>query len=1291
MAKFGPMYLEESDPQDSLQGSLREEAAQEAFTTPTTGAKLAATAKTFIPGLAGAATEGSIFSLYNYGENPNFDRTTPEAKALVDSVGIDYKEDVFNQGSLYQMKKKVGAIKSMTEANEVMAKAGIVETLLYSTLAMPFDPTLWVGMGIYSRVNAARKMANFSRKSVAGTDALLAGTENAASEALIQAASTEDTNSVGIAFATGILLGGGVSSTGNLIGHWTETSTVKRKFIKDSETADSVHKPSLEEEGKWVDEMNEEQVVVRTEDFSSADRIEIGGSWIAKKVNKIFGMKFTLSPQSRIVKGAYESKPTSDGHLSKQLAAVETTKYDVQTFTVKDKEGRVNLHARENVSDIQYALSGALGDADMHKTIGYKEMIEEYRVNGVDKKDTPTLKEFEINVEKARYEAEYQYSLSKEKNRNTLFEDDAKVESVKTSVEKELFETEALPDGTIEYVDKHMQEIAPFDTMTFKKEILAESGDKKTTLTKESEELEITPAQQDYVDTVMNQEFDKMARDMTPAGDISKLPKSIQTVLNANNRYSKEMADQAKIAGIDPRGAFDPEMYGHRMYDKDMIMTADPKQILDDFTDAILYGPRSIAKGDYKKLDFTVDEKMSGKLAYRKEDGSIILAADITAAKILKHIEFDKRVPSTSKNFVSEQKRYTTDFMKKEYGVDFKKSIEKMSDEEATEFLVLHEMEHNRQVGEMGDIQFKDEYFRSDQTIAGKGNVDNPWIKDGAIKLEAEANVNAITKVGERIAIRRAARLQADSLIKKLQQSENLVDMLFSKEKKTASALRRRSQSLDSTKISKYLNNNGAEVRQAYHYKMKGEVSTNKMFNTSDVEKYMDNLDPRIKGEERKLLRTMFETALGTRQIPSDPGIAYKNIARDIKAFNYLTDAGGFAKYGLSELGVAAAKLGFENVAKEIPAAARMVKEMYQVKDITANTPEAQNFRDIVRFSDAAEIYQNTNRSAIGDVSDVDTMLKSGYDTNWKNVASEKARGLQETMFRVSGLEAVTVFTKVILPRAFMGRLFDNLAAGKNISNTLERWGMTEQDMIGLKKILDEKNWDKDKFQDFDFASWKDQELAIKVQRTIGRMSRDVVLRHEALRLPAWMTDGDASAIVDLTKQFMSFSMMSYDKLLLAGLNDNKAMAAVGMISSGALLGAIGMIQEELLVAGGVKEREKAILPYNENAGKFFRRLAITQSYGSLPGMALELGGFTDLDGGILSGNFGSSASDVSKFVGGPALQNIAQLTRESSQFIGDPSVKEGLDIVRAITPMNNLIWYDWAVRAGISATGDKD
>jgi len=1280
MEPRGPEYLEKRDARGSLTGSLEDAATQEALTTPTTGEKLAATFQTFVPGMAGAASEGTIWSPEYWFQDTKFDKASKEAREVVESVPEQDRMSVYEQGSLYAMKKKANAIKTINSANAITAKMSLPETLLYSTMVMPFDPTLYVGAGVYSRVNAMRKIANTSRKAVVAQDAALAGAENALSEGLVQGFTTEDIAPIGIAFGTGLLLGGGVSGAGNLIGHWSAPSAQKKAFVKDAETADSIHKPTVEEEINWVKDEN-----LRTEDFTDPDRIEIGGSTSARVINKIFGWKITLSPNAQIQKLAYEAKPDSDGYASKRLAALEATKYDTQTFRVSDKNNEVDIAGKENVSDIQYALAGFIGEADMYKSFGYKEYLEEMERYHPDE-PMPTLYDFEKKLESYRMDAEGRYNLAKETNKIEILKDEAAMEKLRADIEKEIFDTEVDAEGVVTYKDKRMQEIEPFDpersATTKMEEVDGEIVTTESTLNK-------TELQEQYLDSVMNQEVNKLARDMTPSPDISMMPASIQKALMANNQYSARMAEYARASGVDPRGSWDPEMYGHRMYDKEFMATADILEMIDDFTEAILSGAEIRAKGEYVPLTYREVKGTKG-MARRGSDGVPELSPDITTKKILEYLKFDKRKKSTPDRYTAEQKRYVTDYMNAKYGGNFIKRVAKMSDEEARDFLVLHELEHNKQVEAFGgDKEFREAYFGGSRDFAAKGNAENKYLTDKAIELEAEANFNAIAALDARIKIQIEARKQAALLVDTIRNSTNMRDMLFSKETLTPSPLRKRNYSLDSSKIEKYLNMNGSEVRQGYHYKMKGTIATQKMFGTSDVNKYMDNLDPRIVGEERKLLRTMFETALGTRQIPSDPGNAYKNIARDIKSFNYLTDAGGFAKYAVSELGVAAAKLGFNNVVKEFPAAAKMIQDMYTVKNINANTPEAARARDVIRAADGYDIFTGMNRSALGDHSDADSMIRSGYNNKVIRTVSEKGRELQETMFKFSGLEGATVFSKIILPRAFMGRLFDNIAAGKNVSESLKRWGMTKQDIDGIKKVLDEKGWDKDKFQDYDFAGWEDQQLAHKVQRMIGRMSRDVILRHESLRLPSWMTDGDSSAIIDLTKQFMSFSMMSYDKLLLAGLNDNKAMAAVGMIGSGAILGAFAHIEEEILVATGVKDHEKAVLPYNENAGQFFRRLAIRQSYASLPGNAMELAGFSEMNGGMFTGNFTSSGSDVSRFMGGPALANVIQLSREGGQFFGDPSIKEGLDIAKAIAPMNNLIWYDWSVRAGIAATGE--
>jgi len=1277
---------------DSLAGSTRQDQVLGSLDTPTVKEKARASFETFVPGMASLNSKGSIFSPDYYLSEKDLDKSSDEFKKYVMSVPTEDRQNVYNQNSTYAAKLASESINTKRDADKVIAKMGIAETILAATLTMPFDPTTYVFGGAYSKISAARKIAGTSRKMTVAHDALLGATEAATSEALVQAYSTKDGGDVAIAFGTAGILAGGASGIGNLIGHMSAPSMVKKKLVQDMETQPASTKPTTTDEIEYVDEVN----AINTNNINP-DSIEIDVSKTAKVINAVFGWKFTLSPGAQIQKLFYGSKKGTDGHTSKAIAQVEAMKYDTQTFGVTDSTGRQDLTSPDNVSDIQYNLAGIIGQSDMDLTIAYRKRLEEWEVDKNGPK--PSRFDFEVEVESVRSQLALKYETAKVTNRNIIVEDVKQMESIKQSVEKELYDTEVLPDGTVEYVDKHMEKIAPYKDQ----KIIDQAYDGKQTMDIEAEkiaaeqagvsiktepEIEKTKAQLDYEDVVREQEIDKLARDATPNSDISHLSEPMMDAITGINRYSYDMAEQAKLAGMDKRSSWDPEMYSHRMYDKDAIANVEYTKVVDDFTEAILTGPRSQAEGKYIEVDYnSVKSFPDGRLA-QNNNGKIDILENVSAQDIINYMRFDKRTKSITKTFTKEQKRYVNEYMKNTMGIDLDAELRGLSDAEAKEFLALHEKRHDAQRDKYGDDYTK-EYYSGDRSLAEGGNAENKFLSKRAIEFEADANRQALKDLKKNMAARLAAKKEAQTIVNNINNSGSLRDIMFPQTASTKAPLKRRSLSLNTDKIAPYLNTNGSEVRQGYHYQMKGEISTNKMFNTSKVEEYMKNLDPRIVGEERKLLETMFETALGSRQIPSDPGAAYRSITRDLKTWNYLTDAGGFAKYAVSELGVAGAKLGFNNVMREMPAAAKMVSDMYSLKDINANTPEAIRTREIIRMSEAYEIYSNKNRSALGDTSDLDTMMKSGYDSRLANRVSQSMRGMQETMFKLSGLEAATVFSKLILPRAFMGRLFDNIAAGKDVSKSLKRWGITKQDMEGLKAILDKNGWDKNKLQDFAFDKWEDQVLAHKIQMVTGRMSRDVILRHESLRIPSWMTDGDGSAILDLTKQFMSFNMMSYDKLLLAGMNDNKAMAATGMIASGAILGLFATMQEKLLVAAGVKNEEDAILPTNGNAAKFFRQLAVRQSYASLPGSAMELAGFSDWDGGAFMGNYTTGTRDMSKFIGGPSLNKASNLIGHGSKFLGDPSIEEGLNIAKAVAPMNNLIWYDWAVKAGIKATAN--
>ena len=521
----------------------------------------------------------------------------------------------------------------------------------------------------------------------------------------------------------------------------------------------------------------------------------------------------------------------------------------------------------------------------------------------------------------------------------------------------------------------------------------------------------------------------------------------------------------------------------------------------------------------------------------------------------------------------------------------------------------------------------------------------------------------------------------ARDIVKKIESAEKVEDFSIDLSSVTPNFLKRRGLKLNTgyDGLREYMNLGSNNALAVYDYKIKGRQAAMEKFGTTDREEYMAMLEREYKfkdsGKGKKAIKIaldMFDTLIGDKQMPDDPYSWGMNLSRIARKFTYLNTGGAFAKYAISEIGVATAKHGFNNVMAEIPEAARILKDLYKSIKMGENIDISDaDFRDLFDMADAWEIFSSQMKSAFSDVSPIDAIITA--DSKAMS-ADRKLQELQNIMYRYSGLEGATILTRLAVPRAVMRRMSDVIMKGKNIDKDLKRWGMDAGDTAKIRKELKRIGYDPKKRSDFQFSKWEDKELASKVKRIITKAGQDTIMRHEDLRLPTWMVDGNTLPIFQMTKLFMGFQVMSQERLLMAGMTENKARSMAGMLTTAGIIGMFTIIGETIDVATGKKKPEKATLPWNENAGKFFRQQALMQAYSGMYGQLGEFFGFRNWDGGIMSSKYQSGYRTLTKVAGGaPAAKAFSLLEVTTAAFTGKPTDFKVENGILGFVPFNNI------------------
>ena len=472
--------------------------------------------------------------------------------------------------------------------------------------------------------------------------------------------------------------------------------------------------------------------------------------------------------------------------------------------------------------------------------------------------------------------------------------------------------------------------------------------------------------------------------------------------------------------------------------------------------------------------------------------------------------------------------------------------------------------------------------------------------------------------------------------------------------------------------IGKYLHQNEARIQQMYDYKTVGKISTQDIFGTVDRAKYEQHLKENVTtdAEQIKLLGDMFDRGLGTKQMPADPTNGFEIFARTAANFNYLTMGGQFVKYGFAEMGATIHSVGYRAFMEGIPALKTIIK-MYK------NGEMNKSDMTMLMLSDSGDIYKGNNMAALGDATDISSTF-AGEGPGILDKAEGITKRMQQWMHRYSGLEAATVWTKLVLPRAFMNRILQQVDDGKldgAAVKDLRRWGLSSKDMIDISN----ENWTRDmktgKIDDFNLEGWSNQDLAARFQRSIHKMSRDTIMRPDANRLPDWLTNGSSNILIKMARQFMSFMFLSHERLLIRGVNERQAHAAMSAFVSFGFLAMFETAGEIAAVQLGILDEEDTFYT-SDDLEKFMKammRVATINSYAGIVPTGVDM---YDL---FFGNDYGDRSGTLGKIAGGPSLRRAAGLVRAASDLLeGKYGTRDQWDSARTAVLFNNMFGMDF-------------
>ncbi len=456
-----------------------------------------------------------------------------------------------------------------------------------------------------------------------------------------------------------------------------------------------------------------------------------------------------------------------------------------------------------------------------------------------------------------------------------------------------------------------------------------------------------------------------------------------------------------------------------------------------------------------------------------------------------------------------------------------------------------------------------------------------------------------------------------------------------------------------------------------YDYKIRGKIATQKATGFQKLSDYRNYLATvkELSNDDVEMLVDMFRSVQGSKQLSQDPDSVRNQLVRGATNFNYITMGGQFGAYGVSELAAGVMRSGWTYVSELVPSLKTMVK-MYRNMELD-ELEEANVF-----LSDSTDIMARLNMSRQGDSYTPDEL----FATEPKTVGQKVSSGLSNMsrgFYKWSGLEGITTITKTAIPNSLSQRIFKEYVKNPNVvAADLQRFGFSTD---FLRKVM-EQPIDVNSngtITNFNFDKW-DIEVAAKYRRFISRAVRETIVSVDGTRLPMWMTNQSTAAMFLLAKQFMSFSAVAHERLLLAGINERAAMSMVAMLTSASILGVFQLASQEAAIAmGTLKEEDKRFDMETEIGRKrFFEYIGTRQSFSGNFGQLYEfVADVTDPSRAIAAST---------QFAGGVTASRVLQTRRAlSSALDGEFGSKNQTSVIKGLIPYNNIIGMDYAIKHG--------
>jgi hypothetical protein len=306
-------------------------------------------------------------------------------------------------------------------------------------------------------------------------------------------------------------------------------------------------------------------------------------------------------------------------------------------------------------------------------------------------------------------------------------------------------------------------------------------------------------------------------------------------------------------------------------------------------------------------------------------------------------------------------------------------------------------------------------------------------------------------------------------------------------------------------------------------------------------------------------VRAIFETVLGSRKYNKDPDAAINKTSRMLRKGASALYNAGFVKYALVEPTVAVLRYGLKPVLDNFVPAIKATQD--QIKNAKPTDPLVKAMRQAglaIQIQRGAKYDRYDNMEITPTTGKTEMFLDktahyarkySGF--NYVNDVSDFVAG------GASLSELQTVMTKKSLSKAEASRL--------------ARYGLSSDDLVKLNR-QDIKRSDDGQVTDWNYDNWKDQDLAKKFIRYLGRATRDTIMRADGTRVHRWQSDVN-NPLAAMGLQFTQMPVALYERLLLNLGDEVSTRTAVGMISAVGIMYSILKLEDMALVQAGVNDK----------------------------------------------------------------------------------------------------------------------